>query len=98
MFSRLGLRGKLLFIILPALIGLLAVSLIQIRRDIQALRESHTVIVLDHVVADLSKAMALLGEERAVLFPLLGDSGTTYVADFSAKIAKSNEGLNRRSA
>jgi hypothetical protein len=95
MFSRLGLRGKLLFIILPALIGLLAVSLIQIRRDIRALRESDTVIVLDHVVADLSKAMALLGEERAVLFPLLNDSGTTYVSDFNAKIAKSNDGLVR---
>ena len=38
MFQGLALRGKLLLIILPALLGLLAVAGIQLSRDVRELR------------------------------------------------------------
>jgi len=66
--SRLGLRGKLLLIIVPALAGLLLISMLQVWRDYLALKEAQSITGLDRLVGDLSLLMEQLTVERAMAF------------------------------
>ena len=66
--KRLGLRGKLLLIIIPALAGLLVISFIQAMRDFRALREANALTELDRLVSDLSGMMEQLTVERSMAF------------------------------
>ncbi len=93
MLSRLGLRGKLLLLLAPALVLLALFAVLRVIDDIKIVREAQGIIHLDELTGHLADLAEALTSERGQGVNFIVSKGEVPIANYVAQQGKTDAQL-----